>query len=193
MSLEYAILGFIQHKPLSGYDLKKVFDTSVRHFWPADQSQIYRTLNKLTEAGWAEMEVVEQSDRPDRKIYHITLAGRAELYRWLSGPFPSDPIRSAPLVQVFFLGKLSDEEILAKFEYAAAYFREILERYEQVPERFDELVKMVKSPREIFFGLLTLELGIKTMQAQLEWAESIIQRIKNHDLRPSIGSDAITG
>jgi|WetSurMetagenome_2_1015567.scaffolds.fasta_scaffold85226_2 PadR family transcriptional regulator, regulatory protein AphA len=192
MSLEYAILGFIQHKPLSGYDLKKVFDTSVSHFWPADQSQIYRTLNKLTEAGWAEMEVIEQSDRPDRKIYHITLAGRAELYRWLSGPFPSELSRSAPLVQVFFSGQLSDEQILEKFENAVADFKEVISRYQQVPGQIDELVKMVNSPREIFFGLLTLELGIKTAQAQLEWAESIIQRIKNHDLQLVIGSDTTT-
>jgi hypothetical protein len=44
MSLEFAILGFLNYQPYSGYDLKKIFDTSVRHFWPADQSQIYRTL-----------------------------------------------------------------------------------------------------------------------------------------------------
>jgi PadR family transcriptional regulator, regulatory protein AphA len=189
MSLEYAILGFIQHKPLSGYDLKKVFDTSVQHFWPADQSQIYRTLNKLTVKGWAEMEVIEQSDRPDRKIYHITSAGREELHRWLSGPFPVESARSAPLVQVFFSGQLSNEEILEKFEQAAAYFREILECYQHVPEQFGDLVKMVNSSREIFFGLLTLELGIKTMQAQLEWAESIIRRIKEHKLEPQINTD----
>ncbi|MGD0004493.1 MAG: PadR family transcriptional regulator, partial [Anaerolineaceae bacterium] len=40
MSLDYAILGFLSYKPFSGYDLKKVFDNSVRHFWYADQSQI---------------------------------------------------------------------------------------------------------------------------------------------------------
>ena len=49
MSLEYAILGFLNYHPYTGYDLKKIFDTSVRHFWPADQSQIYRTLARLTE------------------------------------------------------------------------------------------------------------------------------------------------
>jgi PadR family transcriptional regulator, regulatory protein AphA len=189
MSLEYAILGFIQHKSLSGYDLKRVFDTSVRHFWQADQSQIYRTLNKLTHQGWAEMEVIEQSDRPDRKIYHITPAGREELRGWLSGPLPDEPYRSASLVQVFFSGQLSDKEILAKFEAAAAYFREMLARYEHVPGQLDELAQMVNSQREMFFGLLTLELGIRTMQAQLEWAESVIERIKEHKLDTQICAD----
>ena len=69
MSLEHAILGFLNYRPFSGYDLKKIFDTSVRHFWPADQSQIYRTLSRLEENGFAEMEVVEQEDRPDQPGY----------------------------------------------------------------------------------------------------------------------------
>jgi PadR family transcriptional regulator AphA len=32
MSLKHAILGFINYRPLSGYDLKKIFDGSVRYF-----------------------------------------------------------------------------------------------------------------------------------------------------------------
>ncbi len=52
MSLMHAILGFLSYKPRTGYDLKTAcFDESVAHFWPADQAQIYRTLDKLTEQG----------------------------------------------------------------------------------------------------------------------------------------------
>ena len=79
MSLEHAILGFLNYRPLTGYSLKKIFDTSVQHFWPADQSQIYRTLSRLEEDGWAKMEVVEQENRPNRKVYHITDSGQEEL------------------------------------------------------------------------------------------------------------------
>jgi PadR family transcriptional regulator AphA len=49
MSLDHAILGFLSYSPFTGYDLKKFFDQSVRHFWLADQSQIYRTLSRLNE------------------------------------------------------------------------------------------------------------------------------------------------
>ena len=112
MSLEYAILGFLNYLPLSGYDLKKMFDSSVQHFWPADQSQIYRTLSRLMENGLVEMEKVPQDDRPDRKVYSITDAGRTELMKWLAGPTPMGEPRSAALVQVFFAGQLSDAEFL---------------------------------------------------------------------------------
>lgn len=179
MSLDHAILGFLNYHPYTGYDLKKIFDTSVRHFWPADQSQIYRTLSRLTEQGYAEMEKVPQKDRPDRKVYHITEAGRAELVHWLSGPPPLDEPRSAPLVQVFFAGQLSDQEILKKFEDFAAMMRAILAQYDQIPGMLGPYQQEIASPRDHFFWLLTLDNGISNMRANLAWAEKVIERIKN--------------
>lgn len=182
MSLEFAILGFLNYQPYTGYDLKKIFDTSIRHFWPADQSQIYRTLSRLTENGWAEMEKVPQADRPDRKVYSITDAGRAELLRWLSGPPPMGEPRSAPLIQVFFAGQLSDAEVLEKFEGYAAIMRSILGLYDQVTGQLSPFQQEIPSPREHFFWLLTLENGITNMRANLAWAESVIERIKNEEV-----------
>jgi PadR family transcriptional regulator AphA len=181
MSLEYAILGFLNYQPITGYDLKKVFDTSIRHFWPADQSQIYRTLARLTEQKLAEVEVVEQTDRPDRKVYHITEVGRQALHQWLLGPAPVEEARSAPLVQIFFAGQLDDEQILAKMEQGAAFMRGLLARYEQVTPQISPYAEMVDSPRDVFFWMLTLELGTRMIQAQLDWAESVIQRIQNKE------------
>jgi len=178
MSLEHAILGFLNYHPYSGYDLKKIFDTSVQHFWPADQSQIYRTLTRLTEQGFAEMERVPQEDRPDRKVYHITEIGRAELINWLTGPPPLDAPRSAPLIQVFFSGQLPDDEILAKFENFASIMKAIIDQYDQVPENIAIYQNEITSPREHFFWMLTLENGVSNMRANLAWAESVIVRIK---------------
>lgn len=182
MSLDHAILGFLNYHPYSGYDLKKIFDTSVQHFWPADQSQIYRTLNRLTTQGFAEMEKIPQDDRPDRKVYHITEAGRAELLQWLSGPPQMSAPRSASLIQVFFAGQLSDEQILEKFEGFAAIMRAILSQYEGVPAQIGPFLEEIPSPREHFFWLLTLDNGIRSMRASLEWAENVIEQIKAHQV-----------
>jgi DNA-binding PadR family transcriptional regulator len=184
MSLEHAILGFLNYHPYTGYDLKKIFDTSVRHFWPADQSQIYRTLSHLMNQGFAKMEKVPQEDRPDRKVYHITESGRAELYSWLSGPPPLGEARSAPLIQVFFAGQLSDQEILDKFEGFAAIMRAVLAQYDQIPGTLGPYQEEIKSPREHFFWLLTLENGIRNMRANLDWAESVIARVKQGEVPP---------
>ena len=184
MSLDYAILGFLNYKPFSGYDLKKILDVSVRHFWNADQSQIYRTLARLSESGLTEIELVEQSDRPDRKVYHITPKGRETLRAWLGGPVPQEP-HSAPLIQVFFSGQLSDEEILAKFQVVTTMFRMILAGYDQVPGQIENFTREIGSPRESYFWMLTLDLGIRTMRAQIEWGEEVIRALESKQIPPA--------
>jgi PadR family transcriptional regulator AphA len=182
MSLEHAILGFLNYRPMSGYDLKKIFDGSVRHFWPADQAQIYRTLSRLGEKGLAEMEVVEQEDRPDRKVYHITESGQEQLRQWLATPLPFEENRSAPMVQVFFAGQLSDEEVIAMFGRVAAFMRMGLQQYEQIPQGIEAYADYVQSPRQFFFWMLTLEIGKMMARTNLEWIESVIERIRSGDI-----------
>jgi PadR family transcriptional regulator AphA len=182
MSLEHAILGFLNYRPYSGYDLKKIFDTSVRHFWPADQSQIYRTLSHMSEKGWTEIEVFHQEDRPDRKVYHITPDGREELRRWLLTPLPPEENRSADMIQVFFAAQLSDEEILGMFERAAALMRTGLEHYARIPRNIDAYRAYTSSPREFFFWMLTLDVGLHNLQSNLEFIENLIQRIRNGEI-----------
>jgi PadR family transcriptional regulator AphA len=121
MSLPHAILGFLAVRPFSGYDLKKAFDSSVRHFWSADQAQIYRALTALGAEGLVTTERVAQQDRPDRKVHHLTDAGRATLAAWLRAPTEAPPRREPFLLKLFFativepaaLGALLDAELAA--------------------------------------------------------------------------------
>ena len=57
--------------------------------------------------------------------------------------------------------------------------RAILAGYDAVPGQIEPYQEEVESPREHFFWLLTLENGVRSMRANLEWAESVIERIKN--------------
>lgn len=182
MSLEYAILGFLNYHPFTGYDLKKAFDSSVRHFWPADQSQIYRTLTDLTNRGWAEMQVVEQIERPDRKVYNITPAGREALRRWLLEPQPRRENRNALMVQIFFAGQLSDAEALPIFERVAEQIRASLSIYDAISQRQDLATEYSDSQREFFFWMVTLDAGRVTAQANLDLVESIIQKIRSNQV-----------
>jgi DNA-binding PadR family transcriptional regulator len=182
MSLKHAILGFLNYQPQTGYELKEVFDDSVQHFWSADQSQIYRTLNELMADNLVTMEVVAQDNRPNRKVYTITKAGREELRRWLQQPPPVQMPRSAALVQVFFTGQLSDEEILQKFEMVAAYCLKTLEVYKAISNETIAAYEEQVGPREAFCWNLTVDLGLRSVQAQLEWAENIIKQIKRGKL-----------
>ncbi len=186
MSLEHAILGFLNYAPMSGYGLKKAFDTSVRHFWPADQSQIYRTLRELTARGWVIVEVIPQQDRPNRKVYHITDAGREELRRWLATPLPPEEPRIPWLIQIFFAGQLRDDEIIALLEGQVAELRARLQRYDRVPQQAAPYAEAVQSPCEVFFWALTLDYGIRMTRAALEWLEEkihILRELGSHSDR----------
>ncbi len=188
MSLDHAILGFLNYGPLTGYELKKIFDNSVQHFWPADQSQIYRTLGRLVTNHLAEVERVRQESRPDRKVYTITDAGRQEFRRWMTTTLPIQDNRSAELIQVFFAAQLSDQQVLDLFRPHAEGLHRLLEVYAHVPEAVDQNVlpeqaeDFCPTQRDQFFWMLTLECGITMARAELEWIESVIQRIENHQI-----------
>lgn len=182
MSLDYAILGFLNYRPYSGYDLKKFFDTSVRHFWPADQSQIYKTLTRMSEKGWVKIKVIPQEARPDRKEYSITKTGRDELRKWLTTPLPPEENRSADMIQVFFAAQLSDEDILGMFERVAMLMRAGLEQYAQVSRNIEDYSEYTNSPREFFFWMLTLDVGVNNLRSSLAFIENLIKRIRNGEL-----------
>ena len=76
MSLKHGILGFLIYSPMSGYDLMKAFDQSLRHFWHAQTSQIYRELEAMTELGWIRTEEESQRGHMVKTIYAITDPGR---------------------------------------------------------------------------------------------------------------------
>lgn len=178
MSLDHAILGFLSYGPLSGYDLKERFDLSVAHFWPADQSQIYRTLARLEEQGYAKSRVQKQTARPDRKVYTLTPTGRKELGRWLTTPLGAEIGRSAALIQVFFSGSLSDEEIAACFRRQAAQGRAALSTLRGIQPRAEALKKKVGTARDAWCWFLTLECGFRLVEAKVAWMEEVVERIE---------------
>jgi DNA-binding PadR family transcriptional regulator len=185
MSLKHAILGFLSYKSLSGYDLKKAFDHSIQHFWPANQSQIYRTLSGLHEAGLVELEVIEREERLDLKIYHITPAGREELHRWLSTPLPSQDYREPFLIQVYFAGKLTDREFDNLLQQEIRTIEGRLAEYNAVYRMYQENIKTHEDPRSFFLSVLTLEYGILSNIFSLEWLKSVMERAMsgNYTLR----------
>ncbi len=179
MSLDHAILGFLQYKPLSGYDLKAEFDFSLQSAWPADQSQIYRTLARLAEKKWIDTEVVRQSGRPDRKVYHITRTGRKELLAWLNVPAVEKDVRLAQLIQIFFAGHLSDDQVIKLFEGFAEFIRWNLAEMPEFPKKVILHKRNIHTtPRDEFFRLITLEYLIRMDQAYLALLEDVITRLK---------------
>jgi DNA-binding PadR family transcriptional regulator len=185
MSLRHAILGFLSLEPLTGYDLKKHFDESVQHFWPANQSQIYRTLVALYEDGLVELEVVEREGPLDKKVYHLTAEGKKTLHRWLSTPLPPQDTREAFLIQIYFGGLMTDAEVETLLQDAISEIKTKLSRYEAIHEAYRGQIEKRTDSRTLFMRLLTLEYGILTNEASLAWLKSASDRLaeENYSLR----------
>jgi DNA-binding PadR family transcriptional regulator len=81
--LGYALLGLLARGKKSGYDLAQGLKDPVGYFWHAQHSQIYPELAKLEQGGLIEHTLIEQSERPDKKVYTLTTTGRKALRLWL--------------------------------------------------------------------------------------------------------------
>lgn len=101
--ITYGVLGLLAFwGPLSGYDLKRIFDHTLAPMWGAAQSQIYKELRRMKELGWVEMEREEQETRPDRKVYSITEQGHVALRQWQAQPPGIFQLRDELLLKVLF-------------------------------------------------------------------------------------------
>jgi PadR family transcriptional regulator, regulatory protein AphA len=85
-TLGYALLGLLARGTKSGYDLAAGLKEPVGFFWHAHHSQIYPELARLESTGLVTHVTVEQSDRPDKKVYSLTAEGRETLKNWLEAP-----------------------------------------------------------------------------------------------------------
>jgi DNA-binding PadR family transcriptional regulator len=90
--LKFVLLGLLDAEPRYGYELKAVFEGFLGGTWTLNIGQVYTTLARLERDGLVEASVVPQDSAPDRRVFALTGAGRAELDRWASEP-ERGPIR----------------------------------------------------------------------------------------------------
>ena len=174
MSLRHTILGFLSIQPMSGYDLKRYFESSVRHFWTADQAAIYRSLAELTSEQLVEHERVAQTTRPDRKVYRLTAGGLTALDTWLAIPALPVPRREPLLVKLFFASRLSAEALRGVLEAELS----------DVAARLDGFRQIVASIRanpgtsdqsKLVGPLITLTNGVRAGLAEREWLRGLLE------------------
>ncbi|MBD2099779.1 PadR family transcriptional regulator [Leptolyngbya sp. FACHB-261] len=177
MSLAHAILGLLEQEEMTGYDLKtNCFDQCIAHLWPADQAQIYRTLDKLVEQGWIACTVEVQQERPNRKVYRLTEAGKAELNRWIQQPQSLPTMRDPLLIQLYFAAQLPNDAIIQLLA-------------EQLDARRDKLAECqaielpslddASATRDQLMQRLVLESVIQREQTYIDWLKTAMETLSN--------------
>ena len=157
----YAILGLLSIRSASGYDLARAFAGSVAHFWHADRSQIYRTLDRLSGAGAITTEVVRQDGKPDRKVHSLTEAGRTELTDWLSSPVEEDLPKEPFLARLFFASLIGREGVARMLDERERQMNETLTTLSSLSANSDDLMGLLHTA--------TLRHGLVHAEAERAW------------------------
>ena len=179
-TLGYAILGLLSREDLSGYDLTRRMAGRVGYFWSARHSQIYPELAKLEDGYYVTHNVVEQRERPDKKVYEITAEGLNALKDWVTQPPVQRPIRDELTLKAYSVW-------LADKEKATRLFREEELRHEEQLAHYEELrswmegewredLSSTDSPE--FATYATLRRGISYEREYAEWCRWMADSIE---------------
>jgi DNA-binding PadR family transcriptional regulator len=82
--VQEVLLALLAKEASHGYELRGRLQLALGPLAEAlNPGQVYVTLSRLEKAGLVASERVGQTDRPDRKVYELTAAGRTRVMEWL--------------------------------------------------------------------------------------------------------------
>ena len=178
MSLKHGLLGLLTLRKSSGYDLSKLFQESLSYFWVANQSQIYRELDKMEEIGWVVSSKVEQDARPNKRVYGITKEGNRELIRWLKEENAEDlaVARNPLLMKLFFSGKVEREHSI---ELLKSYRKICVDARAEIAAQVAEVGAVEETAEKPAYWLYAAEYSIRQYDFQIKWIDETIDRLEH--------------
>ena len=175
--LGYAILSALSRKPCSGYELAQYLEA----IWPAKHSQIYPMLTKMEQKEFLVYKHVEQTGRPNKKVFSITEKGKAALEKW-NTESPSDTInRDEFLIKVYSIW-LSDEENSIKL------IRDRMSRLEEtMVDISNKIVEMEQknepdSMSKNFGRYILFNRKFRLAEEEKTWCQWVLDLIMNRNL-----------
>jgi DNA-binding PadR family transcriptional regulator len=168
-AVTWAVLGLIALGPRSGYDIKRVVDRSIRHFWAASYGQIYPELRRLEMVGWIEGTSAAAGGRP-RREYRITDQGRQALVDWLHGIETRIELRDESLLRIFFADALPAAQALGLVRARA-------DGYAAMREHLLSLDDGSGVPDPAFVDLV-YRWGLEYCEWGIEWCDRHLSRLQ---------------
>jgi DNA-binding PadR family transcriptional regulator len=175
--LALTMLSVLTTRPMHPYEI-----ASVLRAWGKDQDQkikwgtLYTVVQNLEKHGLIEAaETVQQGGRPERTVYRITDAGRAELADWVR-ELVAVPEREVPK----FKAALSELGVLGPDE-ATSLLRERLQALEeQLAGDRDALAGYTRELPRLF--LIPQEYDLAIREAEAAWLRSFVQELTDGTL-----------
>jgi PadR family transcriptional regulator, regulatory protein AphA len=178
MSLSYAILGFLNYTPMSGYEIKKILDDSVNFFWIAQTSQIYRELKILETKEFITSEVQPSTKGPDKRVYTITNSGILHLKNWLYEGHTKEIMRNEFMIWILFSSNIDKKELVFNLEKKLKEYKKEYQMLKLVQNKILEYAKMFAKEEDVFYWKLVLKRGCYDVEAKIRWLEESLKDIQ---------------
>lgn len=176
MSLTTALLGFINWKPFSGYELKKVISDSDLWYWSGNNNQIYTTLLELHRSGAISQEIIEQENLPAKKLYTITDKGKQLLQESLSDDPQIPEFKNGFLTQLAWADILPEDEFTSMLDAYQAELEAHVLLLEEKQRR--QLLKPERSQKEAIIWKKIDENIPGYYKRELEWVIDLRNKLQ---------------
>lgn len=171
----YAILGMLTLRPMSGYDIRKTVQESVRYFWSESYGQIYPALKRLESQKLVTRLRGAQNGRAGRQVFALTREGRRELRDWVTQEPQVQPFRNELLLKLFF-GRLAPRKAC---QGHVRQFRQRQEDFLRTYRRVELwLNKEYKGRPDLPFWLMTLSYGLHQARALRDWCDETLAALE---------------
>jgi DNA-binding PadR family transcriptional regulator len=170
--LGFALLGQLHLRPMSGYDLRKIFTSTAMGGFSDSPGAIYPALGRLERRGLIKGTVEESTSLRKRRVFKITAKGLADFKTWLKRPVTRDDVirRLGELMLRFAYmdHALGEEQSLL---FLGDFQRELTSYIPSLREYLGTYAgKMPMSAR------LALESGVQEYETRLKWAKTSIAK-----------------
>jgi len=168
MSLDYVILGILERRPSTGYDLSKIMDRTTNFYWQATHAQIHQRLKRLQKDGMVKEKRAWEKGRPARIIYNLTSKGGRALVDWEKTPPEDLAVRHGFLSQFNSSYVLEVPEIVKKVDI---HQRRSQERLDLHKEAMEIIKRKNLAERKNQVDYLMALYGVMFEQTCQDWCE----------------------
>jgi len=174
----FAMLGLLSIRPMTGYELRKLSEESIQHFWRESFGQIYPSLRALEAQGMVTRTEAmgEVRGRPARQVYALTDGGREALRAWVAVPARPEIPRNELLLKLFFGRQAPAEANLRQIAERRTMYVEELEGYEALEKR---IRAAYQGRPDLPYWLLTLSYGKHYTEAEIAWCDETMEILKS--------------
>lgn len=164
-TLDYALLGLLVRGPASGYDLRKIFQTTALGRYSDSPGSIYPALARLERQGLIDGRAEKSGRR--RRVFHLTRRGRQVISEWIEQPIAVDDlVRDAAIVDLR-LAFMSDAAPDCLERFLEQYGRAAAEYVEKLEAGRDEFENDISTSAALAF-----DLGITLARARASWVRT---------------------